>query len=123
MPNEREYTCPYSHCLHKGEKVKASEGVKIGTRWYHWDCATIKDQIQKCAETYIEIVDDPTRYPAAIRIIENLVFSSQVPIEFIEKNLNTNGDYYKERPLKALYGLRRLFWEFEIPRNSKVDKK
>ena len=84
MPN-KEYVCAYSHCLHHGERVPASESVVIGKNHYHWDCAAIKQEIQDSAQTYAEYSGDKTQYPLAIRVITTLVFKNQVPIDYIKK--------------------------------------
>lgn len=114
MKQEKEYTCVYSHCLHHGEKVKASESVVISKKHYHWDCAELKQKINECANLYIEHGGDKTLYPAAIKIINNLVFSNKVPVDYIFKHINASGDYYKNKPVYILYGLRKLFYEYEF---------
>lgn len=111
---EKEYVCAYPHCLHHGEKVLASESVVIGKKHYHWDCATLKQEIQDCANTYIEYMEDKTQYPMAMRILNTMVFKNQVPIEFIKRKIESSKTYYKDKPVYALYGIRKIFWEKEM---------
>ena len=113
MP-EKQYVCAYPHCLHHGEKVLSSESVVVGKKHYHWDCATLKQEIQDCANTYIEYTGDKTQYPMVMRIINTMVFKNRVPIEFIKKNINLSKAYYKNKPVYALYGIRKIFWEKEM---------
>ena len=73
MP-EKEYVCAYPHCLHHGEKVLASESVVIGKKHYHWDCATLKQEIQDCANTYIEYTEDLLALGSAILVLMLFTF-------------------------------------------------
>ena len=113
MP-EKEYVCAYPNCLHHGEKVAASESVVIGKKHYHWDCAALKQEIQDCANTYIEYTGDKTQYPMAMRIINTMVFKNSVPIDFIKKKIEYSRFYYKNKPVYALYGIRKIFYEREF---------
>ena len=111
---DKEFTCAYKFCLHHGEKVKALESVVINKKHYHWDCAAIKQEINDCADLYIEYIDDKTQYPMVLRIINTLVFKNRVPVEFIMKNIKSSKNYYSNKPVQILYGLRKLFWEKEF---------
>lgn len=112
--SEKEYVCAYPYCLHHGEKVSSSESVVIGKKHYHWDCAAIKLEIQDCANTYIEYIEDKTKYPIVLRIINTMVFKNMVPIDFIKHKIEYSKSYYKNKPVYALYGIRKLFWEKEM---------
>ena len=112
---DKEYVCAYNkHCLHHGEKVRASESVVIGNKHYHWDCAEMKQKLKECADLYMNYVDDKTIYPIAVKTINSLVFKDNVPVDFILKKLNESGSYYANKPVFVLYGLRKLFWENEF---------
>lgn len=113
MP-EKEYVCAYPHCIHHGEKVLASESVVIGKKHYHWDCAALKQEVQDCANTYIEYTGDKTQYPMVMRILNTMVFKNRVPIEFIKKKIENSQSYYNDKPVYALYGIRKIFWEKEV---------
>lgn len=108
--SSKQYVCGYNHCLHKGEKVDASAAVKIGARYYHWDCAEIKQQIKLCADTYIECVEDKTVYPIAMRVLNTLVFKNRVSVEFIISQIDKSKSFYADKPVYALYGLRKIYW-------------
>lgn len=111
---EKEYVCGYKHCLHHGDKVKDSESVVIGKKHYHWDCAALKQEIQDCADTYVEYIGDKTKYPMILKIITTMVFNNHIPIDYIKEKIEHSRSYYKDRPVYALYGIRNLFWEYEI---------
>lgn len=111
---EKEYICAYPNCLHHGEKVLATESVVIGKKHYHWDCAALKQEIQDCANTYIEYMNDKTQYPIVMRILNTMVFKNKVPIDFIKKKIESSEMYYKNKPVYALYGIRKIFWEKEM---------
>lgn len=108
---DKTYVCGYKYCLHKGEPVQGSESVIVGKKHYHWDCAIQKQEIKSCVELYIDCIGDKTQYPTATRIINNLVYKDEVPIDFIKKNLTHHSSYYINKPVYVLYGLRGLFWE------------
>ena len=111
---DKEYVCGYKYCLHHGEKVKASEAVIVGKKHYHWDCAETKQKIKECADLYIGYIEDKAQYPMVIKIINNLVFKNNIPVDFILKNIMSSGTYYSDKPVYVLYGLRKLFWEKEF---------
>ena len=112
---EKEYICAYGkYCLHHGDKVKASESVVVGNKHYHWDCAGMKHEIRDCVDTYMTYIEDKTQFPAAYKIINTMVFSSKVPIEFIKRNIETSKKYYSTKPVQILYGIRKLFYEKEF---------
>ncbi len=111
---DKEYVCAYKHCLHHGQKVKASESVVINKKHYHWDCAELKQKIKECADLYIGYIEDKAKYPTVVRIIHTLVFKNNVPVDFILKNISASGAYYADKPVHILYGLRKLFWMKEM---------
>lgn len=113
MP-EKEYKCAYKYCVHHGEKVKSSESVVINNRHYHWDCASIKQEIKECVDEYMDCIEDKTQYPIATKIINTLVFKNQIPTEYILKKIKSSKFYYSDKPVYVLYGIRKMFWEKEI---------
>lgn len=111
---DKEYVCAYKYCLHHGERVKSSESVVINKRHYHWDCAAMKQEIKDCVDIYMECIEDKTQYPIAVRTINTLVFKNKIPVDFILKNIKSSKNYYSDKPVQILYGLRKLFWEKEF---------
>lgn len=111
---DKEYICAYKHCLHHGEKVKASDSVVINKKHYHWDCAAMKQEIQDCANTYMEYVEDKTQYPIVMKIINTMVFKNKVPVDYIKKQIESSKRYYSDKPAYVLYGIRKRFWEKEM---------
>lgn len=104
------YTCGYKHCLHSGEKVPSDDSVIIGNRHYHKDCADIKRKITDCAKLYMEYIDDKTKYPIVLRIINTLVFKNRVPVDYILKQLPKSMNYFKDKPVHVLYGIKTAYW-------------
>lgn len=113
---DKMYVCAYKHCLHHGEKVSNLESVVVNKRYYHWDCAAIKQEIKECADLYMKYIEDKSRYPAALNIINTLVFKNKVPVEFIMQNIKYSRQYYADKPVQILYRIRKLFWEKECKR-------
>ena len=107
---EKLYVCGYKHCLHPGEKVSDNESAIIGKRHYHSDCAKLRKDIKECADLYMEKIEDKSRYPAAVKIISNMIFSSRVPVEYIKKSINSSKLYYSQKPVVVLYGIRKMFY-------------
>ena len=114
MSEEKSFKCAYKYCLHHGEKVNPSESVVISKKHYHWDCAVIKNEIKECVDLYMECIEDKTQYPIAVRTINTLIFKNNIPVEFILRNIKSSKLYYSDKPVRDLYGLRRLFWEKEF---------
>ena len=118
---EKMYVCGYKHCLHFGEKVSGNESVIIGKRHYHIDCAKLRKDIKECADLYMEKIEDKTIYPAAVRIINNLIFNTRIPVNYIKEDIKRSQIYYSTRPAMALYGIRKMYFtemekEFESRR-------
>ena len=111
---DKKYICAYKHCLHHGDKVSPLESVMINKRHYHWDCAEIKQKIKNCVDLYISHIDDKTQYPMATRVINTLVFKNRIPIDYIVDNIATSKEYYEDKPVHVLYGLKKKFWTEEF---------
>lgn len=110
---KRQYVCAYKYCLHRGERVLASKSVVMAKKHYHLDCAEIKQKIKECVDLYMSYIDDNTQYPSVTKIINTLVHKNRVPIEYIRKHIESSRDYYANKPVYILYGLRKLFWTKE----------
>ena len=94
--------------------MSSLESVVIAKKHYHWDCAERKQKIQECAELYMANVEDKKQYPVVLKTINTLVFKYRVPIDYIIKQISNSPEYYKGKPVYALYGLRTLFWTREF---------
>lgn len=90
---DKEFVCSYKHCLHYGEKVKASEAVVIGRKYYHWDCAATKQEIEDIRNTYIEKVDNDVSFPILSKVLNDLIFKYDMEIDYIRFAVNYYGDY------------------------------
>jgi hypothetical protein len=121
---EKEYVCAcstgtHNYCLHGGGKVKASEAVMDGKKYYHLDCLMTKKAVNDCFNSYMECVgkdsiDCKKICPIVKSILNYLVYHDKIPTEFILKNLKLSKGYYKGKSPQVLYGLRKLFWEKEF---------
>ena len=49
-----------------------------------------------------------------MRILNTMVFKNKVPIDFIKKKIESSKLYYQNKPVYALYGIRKIFWEKEM---------
>lgn len=107
------YACAYNHCLHHGEKVLASASVVVGKKHYHWDCVEMKNNVKDCVDCFMELVEDKTKRPIVTRIINNLIFDTKIPTEFVLNKIKASQNYYRNKPPYVLYGLRDL-WVKEV---------
>ena len=114
MQADKEYTCAYKYCLHHGQKVKSSESVVISKKHYHWDCALKRQEIKDCVDLYMSYREDQSQYPMATRIINTIIYKSNVPVDFVMRQIESGKKYYVDRPPQALYGIRKIFWEREF---------
>ena len=101
----KTYVCGYSSCLHHGEPVAAKNSVVINKKHYHLDCAELKQTVKECVDIYIENRENKSDAAIANRIITNMV---------IKHKIKQSLSYYEDKPVFALYGLRKLFWQNEI---------
>lgn len=111
---DKEYDCAYKFCLHRGEKVNSFSSVVINKKHYHWDCAAEKQAVKECVDIYMEYTEDKSQYPVVFRTINTLIYKNRIPIDYIKNNLINSEDYYRGKPIRALYGLRKMFWEYEM---------
>ena len=74
----------------------------------------MKQEIADCVNTYMNYIEDKTKYPIAYRAINTMVFKNRVPIEYIKKNIESSKLYYSQKPVQVLYGIRKLFYEQEF---------
>ena len=110
----KTYVCGYSSCLHHGEPVAAENSVVINKKHYHLDCAELKQTVKECVDIYIENRENQSDAAIANRIITNMVIKNNIPIDFIKHKIKQSLSYYEDKPVFALYGLRKLFWQNEI---------
>lgn len=104
MP-EREYKCGYSHCFHNGQKVKSSEAVKIGNKYYHWDCAATKQEIDDIRNIYLDEIDNTASFPILSRVLNDLVFKYDMDIDYIRFAVTYYAEYHIKikSPFTLLY--------------------
>lgn len=104
MP-EREYKCGYSHCFHNGQKVKLSEAVKVGNKYYHWDCAATKQEIDDIRHIYLDEIDNTASFPILSRVLNDLVFKYDMDIDYIRFAVTYYADYHIKikSPFTLLY--------------------
>ena len=71
---ERLYKCGYAHCQHDEEKAPLSEMTRIGKRYWHKDCAEIKDKIDIAKKYYFDYIDDKNEYKVVVGVLNNIIF-------------------------------------------------
>lgn len=92
----KEYVCKYKYCLHKGEKIPESDVVLIGKNRYHWDCATVKQQIDDIKNTYFERIDGEASFPVLSKVLNDLVFKYGQDVDYIQYAV----EYYARMKMK-----------------------
>ena len=90
---DKEYVCAYKHCLHHGERVKSSESVVISKKHYHWDCASIKQEIEEIRNAYYEKIDKDVSFPVLTKVLNDLIFKYELEVEFVKFAVNYYADY------------------------------
>lgn len=93
---DKEYICAYKHCLHHGEKVKSSEAVIVGKKYYHWDCAAMRQELDAMKQTYLEQIDSNTSYPLLSKVINDLIFKYKLDPDYVKFAI----DYYAKFHIK-----------------------
>lgn len=102
---DKEYVCAYKYCLHHGNKVKSSEAVVLGKKYYHWDCAATKQEISEIRNIYIERIDNKASFSIVSKVLNDLVFKYNLEPEFIKFAVCYYADYkFKiKSPFTLLY--------------------
>ena len=107
------HKCSYGHCLHPETEVGDNEAVIISGKYYHWDCAQVKNDIQELRDIYINRIDQKVKIPVLVKVLNDLVFKYNQPIEYIKYALKYYGDHGTviKSPFTLLY-LRRnpMMW-------------
>ena len=103
----KEYKCSYKFCLHNGELIPAEEAILIGRNKYHWDCASMKQEIDELRKMYFEI-DKDASFPIVAKVINDLIFKYNLEIGYIRFCLQHYIDIrYKFKSPFALLNLRK----------------
>ena len=87
------HKCSYTHCLHPNTLVGDDESVVINGKHYHWDCAQIKSDIQELRDMYIHHIDKNVKIPVLAKVLNDLVFKYNQPIEYLKFALKYYIDY------------------------------
>ena len=90
---EKNYVCAYSHCLHHGEKISPSSAVVSGRKYYHWDCAATKQEIEAIRNTYLEKIDHKASFPILSKVLNDLIFKYGLDIDYVRFAVNYYGEY------------------------------
>lgn len=116
----KTHKCAYVHCLHQGEPVGDDEAVIIGSRYYHWDCAQTKSDIQELRDIYVSRIDPNVKIPVLGKVLNDLVFKYDQPIEYLKFSIKHFADYGTKikSPFTLLYlrtnKVMRLKYEKEV---------
>jgi hypothetical protein len=140
--------CGYSHCLHKGEEVNKEDGVKIGTRYYHMDCARQRNEKEEVRKIYLEEVNPTEVMKLLNSVINNIVHVKNVEsslllyalkyavsnkfkinnpygLHYLVGNKKIKESYVNREPIKKLYGINVLLTdeEYELLLKEMSEKK
>jgi hypothetical protein len=130
--------CGYNHCLFDGE-VDKEMAIKIGSRYYHKDCAKQKQDKEEIRKIYLEEVNSTEVVKVLNAVINNIIhikkvdsglllyalkyaiqnkftFHSPAGLYYIINNKNIKDNYYKQEPIRKLYGNNVLLSDEEYNR-------
>ena len=88
MADVKTVKCGYKHCWHESREILRDSAIKISTRYYHADCASIKYDIEEAKRLYYENIDKNVSIPLLVMVLNNLVFIKGVNTKYILFGLN-----------------------------------
>lgn len=101
MSKEKTFKCAFKHCRHSSCEVPQGEAVKIGNRYYHKDCADIRNNIESIKKLYCEKVSNTVVIQQLTNVVNNIVFQKNVDSAYllfalrfsIANKININSPY------------------------------
>jgi hypothetical protein len=76
--SEKTYTCGYTHCLHKNEKMNEEDSVLVGKGRFHKDCAEVRGYIDTLKDMYFDHINEKANYIEVLSVINNIVFKKGI---------------------------------------------
>ena len=117
-----DHSCAYNHCLHPGSMVGDNEAVIDKGKYYHWDCLQVRNDIRELRDLYINGIDRNAKIPVLSKVLNDLVFKYDQPIEYIKFGI----DYYIRHkitiksPFTLLYLRKNKMMQREYSRHKDV---
>ena len=69
--------CVYKHCLHDSKEIEEGEGVKVGSRYMHNDCARYSKAIKDIVLYYKVHLSSDVVQAALNKVINDIVFEKR----------------------------------------------
>lgn len=110
----KKVSCAYKYCLCHGKKLYSANAVVINNKYYHYECARLYQRINDCADLYLSRTKNKIPSQTVERVMNSLVFSSSIPVDYLYNHLMASGSSYKDKPIQELYKIRSLYWGKDI---------
>lgn len=91
--------CRFKHCKHESKEIPREEAVKVGTLFYHADCAKIKDNIALTIELFEKHINPNPVFVQLRAVINRIIFERNVDSDFLVFALK----YYIEHKIPLRY--------------------
>ena len=83
MPKELVYQCPWPDCKHPSREILPGEGVKVGKRWFHTDCAHQKQGMIAIRDYYYENINKMVVMKLLVHTIKNVVLVKGIDPDYV----------------------------------------
>lgn len=83
MPKEALHKCAWANCNHPSRDLNLWEGVQIGNRYYHEDCAHKAKGMIEIRNYYYENIDKAVVMKQLVAAIKNLILVKDVDPDFV----------------------------------------
>ena len=77
------YKCRYKHCQHESYEISQDEAVRIGTRYFHKDCAETYQNIEEIKRLYYEKISNTVVMAQLVKAVNSVVFDKHVDSAFV----------------------------------------
>ena len=82
-PNKREAVCSWKHCPRASRTLAPGEGVGVGNRWMHANCAKLYHGIIAARDCYYENISRNVVMKQLVSVLNNLVLVKRNDPEYI----------------------------------------
>ena len=83
MAKTKIYKCGFRHCQHESCDVSQDEAVRIGSRYFHEDCAKTYHNIEAIKQLYYEKVSNTVVMPQLINVVNNILFKKHIDSDYL----------------------------------------
>lgn len=109
---EKTYKCGWKHCRHPSPEIPSGEGVLLGKRWFHEDCAHDSETIQKIKELFYEQIDRAVVMKQLGSAVNNIVFGKGVAPDLVLFALKYA--IKNNMPVRSPYSLHYLVTNYRV---------